>query len=37
MVHRQGVHSARGHGDDVEGSGGNTEEATGRGADGGGR
>ena len=37
VVHRRGVHRAQGHGDDGEGSGGNTEEATRRGADGGGR
>ena len=37
VVHCRGVHRARGHGDDGEGGGGDTEEATGRGADGGGR
>ena len=36
MVHRRGVHRARGHGDDREGGSGDPEEATGRGADGGG-
>ena len=37
MVHRRGVHRARGRGDDREGGGGDKEEATGRGSDGGGR
>ena len=37
VVHRGGVHCAGGHGDYGEGSGGNPEEAMGRGAAGGGR
>ena len=37
MVHRGGVHRARGHDDNRAGSGGDQEEATGRGATGGGQ
>ena len=37
VVHCRGVHCTRGHRDDGEDGGGNTEEATGRGADGGGQ